>query len=111
MTPQQEQQQEEHKDVTKNDIINVINKTIQRMQSIDMVLCTLIEYVEMSKNPEIEESFKDFMDKRMKSYQEKMKNKNKENKKNESNDGGKNELQSDDTTDGKGNNSDNNEDS
>ena len=78
-----------YSNVSKKDIINVINQTIRRMEILEVTLNVLVKYIER-KNDETEQGFNDFLKEKL---------------------GDNNELQPDDTTDGKGNNSNTNEDS
>jgi hypothetical protein len=73
-----------YSDIGKKDIIRVMSQLIQKVEAIEMTLNLLIMFVDKDQN------FDDFMKERL---------------------GGANELQSDETTDGKGDNPKDNEDS
>jgi len=75
---------QQYKNVGKKDIIRVVTQVIQKVEAIEMTLNLLIMFVDKDKK------FDEFMKEKL---------------------GGDNELQSDETDDGKGNNSQNNEDS
>ena len=76
--------QQQYKNIGKKQIINVVSQMIQKVEAIEVTLNLLIMFVDKDKK------FDEFMKEKL---------------------GGDNELQSDETDDGKGNNSDNNENS
>ena len=71
-----------YKDIGKKQIIGVIEKLIQKVEAIEITVNLFIQHIDKDKK------FDEFVKEKL---------------------GGDNELQSDETTDGKGNNSDNNE--
>ena len=75
---------QQYKNIGKKQIINVVSQMIQKVEAIEVTLNLLIMFVDKDKQ------FAAFMKEKL---------------------GGANELQSDETTDGKGDNPDNNEDS
>jgi hypothetical protein len=75
---------QKYKNIGKKQIISVVSQVIQKVEAIEMTLNLLIMFVDKDKK------FDAFMKEHL---------------------GGKNEIQSDETADGKGNNSDNNENS
>ena len=73
---------QQYKNIGKKQIINVVSQTIQKVEAIEVTLNLLIMFVDKDKK------FDEFMKEKL---------------------GGVNEIQSDETEDGKGDNSDNNE--
>ena len=74
---------QQYKNIGKKQIINVVSQTIQKVEAIEVTLNLLIMFVDKDKK------FDEFMKEKL---------------------GGVNEIQSDETTDGKGDNSNNYED-
>jgi len=78
-------QQKKYKDIGKKDLINVMSQMIQKIEAMEMTLNILVMFVDKDKK------FNEFMQETLKPKE-----------------GGDDELQSNEATDGKGNNSDNN---
>ncbi len=79
---------QQYKNIGKKQIINVVSQMIQKVEAIEVTLNLLIMFVDK------DDKFNDFMKEKLQKVET----------------GGEDELQSDETADGEGDNTDNNED-